>query len=71
MPALEPDYLTFRYSCKWVGIPGAEHDPSDFSMDSTVTLQGADWNDEEGDGEDVLRDAFFRIVPDAGTIDLL
>lgn len=73
MTALDPEYLTFQYSCEYRGVPGPEHDPSDFPMNWSVSVNGTDWDEEKDDeGEDVhVGDAFFRIVPDAGTIDLL
>ncbi|MFC9352876.1 hypothetical protein [Arthrobacter sp. NPDC057013] len=73
MPALDPEYLTFHYNCEYRGVPGPDHDPSDFPMDWTVSVTGTDWSDDEdGDGEDVhVGGAFVRIVPGAGDIDLL
>lgn len=72
MPALDPDDLTFRYSCEYRGIPGPDHDPADYPMDWTVSVRGTVWhNDDASDGEDVyVGEASFRIVPDAGTIHL-
>jgi GNAT superfamily N-acetyltransferase len=73
MPALDPDYLTFHYNREYRGVPGPDHDPGDFPMEWTVSVTGNDWSgDEFGDGENVtVGGAFVRIVPDAGSIDLL
>lgn len=72
MPALDPDDLTFQYSCEYRGIPGPDHDPADYPMDWTVSVRGTIWpNDDAGDGEDVtVGEASFRIIADAGTIHL-
>lgn len=72
MPALDPDELTFRYSCEYRGIPGPDHDPADYPIDRTVSVRGTVWHtDDAGDGEDVpVGEASFRIIPDAGTIHL-
>jgi hypothetical protein len=71
MPALDPETLAFRYTCEYRGIPGREHDPSDFPIDWTVSVSAAGSIDEGSADQAVhVGDAFFRIVPDAGTIDL-
>ena len=71
MAALDPETLVFRYACEYRGIPGGEHDPSDFPMDWTVSVSAAGWSGEGSADQDVyVGEAFFRIVPDAGTIDL-
>lgn len=75
--AFDPESLTFRYTCEYRGIPGPEHDPSDYPIDWEVSVDGAVYEQDEegfdiGDGEDVhVGDATVRIVPDAGTIDLI
>ncbi|MET3921078.1 hypothetical protein [Arthrobacter sp. UYEF20] len=73
MATLNPDYMTLDYRCQYRGIPSLDHDPSDFPMDWTVSIDGRGWaeGEEDNDGEDVhVGDARFSIVPDAGLIDL-
>lgn len=73
MAALDPDYMTLDYRCQYRGIPGLDHDPSDFPMEWSVAIDGLIWDEgeEDGDGREVhVGDARFTIVPDAGLIDL-
>lgn len=72
MVALDPQYLSFDYRCRYRGIPGLDHDPSDFPIHWTVSVTGTAWaQDGDGDGTEVhVGDARFSIVPDAGLIDL-
>ena len=72
MTALDPQYLTFAYSCKYRGIPGTDHDPEDYPMDWSVNVNGLIWDDEDdGDEEEVeVGNAEFYVVPEAGVIEL-
>ncbi|MEV7132151.1 hypothetical protein AB0N24_04600 [Arthrobacter sp. NPDC093128] len=72
MPPLDPEYLTFDYHCHYRGIPGPDHDPEDYPMTWTVSVNATVWDeDDDGDGEEVhVGDARFTIVPDAGDIEL-
>ncbi|MBT2549733.1 hypothetical protein [Arthrobacter sp. ISL-65] len=73
MATIDPDYMTLKYSCEYRGIPSLDHDPSDFPMDWTVSIDALVWaeGEEDGDGADVhVGDARFVVVPDAGMIDL-
>lgn len=73
--ALEIEYLKFSYSCTYRGIPGRAHDPSDYPQEWTVSIDtdSSGLDDDEIDEDEVVHvgEAEFRVVPDAGTIDLL
>jgi GNAT superfamily N-acetyltransferase len=77
MTTFDPESLTLRYSCEYRGIPGPGHDPSDYPMDWKVSVEGTAYETDDqgfdiGDGEDVhVGDARVRVIPDAGSIDLL
>lgn len=47
MPSLDPDNLTFAYGCVYDGIPGPEHDPEDYSMLWTVSVNAYVGSDED------------------------
>lgn len=75
MAALDPEYMTLAYSCQYRGVPSLDHDPSDYPMDWTVTIDAPAW--AEGNSDDFEDDrrvqvgkAHLSIVPDAGLIDL-
>lgn len=73
MASLDPEYMTFTYKCEFRGIPGPDHDPSDYAINWTASISATVWDDEDhgGDGEEVhVGEAHFSIVPDAGEIDL-
>lgn len=74
MPSLDPDNLTFQYGCVYNGIPGPEHDPEDYPMLWTVSVNAYVGFDEGGDGSDSevhVGGAMFYIVPDVSEIDLV
>ena len=74
MTALEIQYLKFSYSCTFRGIPGRDNDPSDYPQEWTVSIDADSYGlDDEVDEDEVVHvgDAEFRVVPDAGMIDLL
>lgn len=75
MATLDPDYMTLTYTCEYRGIPSLDHDPSDFPMNWTVSIDAPAW--AEGDKDDFDDDsripvgkAHLSIIPDAGMIDL-
>lgn len=71
MPSLDPEYLTFDYHCHYRGVPSPNHDPEDYPMTWTVSVNATVRDDEDGDGEEVhVGDAQCTIVPDAGDIEL-
>ncbi|MET4144327.1 hypothetical protein [Arthrobacter sp. UYCo732] len=73
MATVDPDYMRLTYSCEYRGIPSLDHDPSDFPMNWSVSIDGLVWDEgeEDNDGREVhIGNAWFSIVPDAGMIDL-
>ncbi|ALV43367.1 hypothetical protein AU252_21170 [Pseudarthrobacter sulfonivorans] len=73
MADLVPEYLTFDYSCRFRGVPGAHHDPEDYPVSWTARVIGTVWDEDDdgGDGTEVtVGEAHLYLVPDAGIIDL-
>lgn len=75
MAALDPEYMTLDYRCQYRGVPSLDHDPSDYPMDWTVTIDAPAWaegnsDDYEDDRRVPVGKAHLSIVPDAGLIDL-
>lgn len=59
MPALDPETLTFRYTCMYGAFTGREHDSSEFPIDWTVSISAGGWSVEGSAGQDVhVGDAF-------------
>lgn len=73
MRALDPEFLTFRYSCEYRGIPGRRYNQTDpVEWDLAIETGAFVFDDDEDpDGVVPVGEARFWVVPDAGTIDLL